>query len=77
MKNVLIIHRDKEIIELIEYINISWLDFGQKGRILVRFLGKVGEIVSQIFENFSQILIISKLKPCRILLLQRIGMIGP
>ena len=61
LKNVLNIHRDKEITEFIEYTNISWSDFGQKGRILVRFLCKIGQIVSQILENFSQILIISTL----------------
>ena len=36
----------------------KWSDFGQ---ILVRFSGRIGKIVSQIFENFSQILIISTL----------------
>ena len=33
----------------------------KKGRILVRFLGKIGQIVSQIFKNFSQILTICTL----------------
>ena len=33
----------------------------KKGRILVRFLGKIGQIVSQILENFSQFLITSTL----------------
>ena len=44
-----------------EYTNISLSDLVKKGRILVRFLGKIGQIVSQIFENFSQILTISTL----------------
>ena len=35
--------------------------FVKNGWILVRFLGKIGQIVSQILENFSQILIISTL----------------
>ena len=65
LTNVLNIHRDKEIIEFIEYINISWSDFGQKssnfGQILVRYLGKIGQILSQIFETFNQILMISTL----------------
>ena len=43
----------------------SWLDFLSKivknGQILVRFSGKVGQIVGQVFANFSQILIISTL----------------
>ena len=67
MKNVLKIHQDKEVIKLMEYTNISWSDFGQKistlGQILVRFLGKIGQIVSQILENFNQIQIISTLHP--------------
>ena len=66
MENVLRIHRDKEIIKVIEYTNISWSDFGQKksnfGQILVRYLGKIGQIVSQILEDFSQIIIISTLE---------------
>ena len=36
----------------------KWLDYGQ---ILVRFLGRIGQIVSQILESFNQILIISTL----------------
>ena len=48
-----------------KYTNISWSYFGQKrsnvGQILVRFLGKIGQIVSQILENLSQILIIPTL----------------
>ena len=63
LKHVLEIHRDKELIEVIEYQNVFWSDFCQKwsdfGQILVRFSGKIGQIVSQILENFSQILIIS------------------
>ena len=55
------IHRDKEIIEFIECTNISWSDVGIKSRIFVRFLGKIGQIVSQILESFSQILMISTL----------------
>ena len=51
--------------ELIEYTNIFCSDFCQKrsniGQILVRFLGRIDEIVIQIFENFSQILTISTL----------------
>ena len=43
----------------------SWSDFfvknSQNGQILVRFFGEIGQIVSQIFANFSQILIISTL----------------
>ena len=35
--------------------------FVNNGRILVRFSGKIDQIVSQILENFSQILIISTL----------------
>ena len=35
--------------------------FVKNGRILDRFSGKIGQIVSQILENFSQILIISTL----------------
>ena len=35
--------------------------FVKRGQILVRFLGKIGQIVGQIFENFSQILTISTL----------------
>ena len=35
--------------------------FVKNGRILVRFSGKIGQIVSQIFECFSQILIASTL----------------
>ena len=36
-----------------------WSDFLAKmGQILVRFSGNIGQIVSQILENFSQILII-------------------
>ena len=45
--------------------NVFWSDFCQKwsdvGQILVRFSGTIGQIVSQIFENFNQILIISTL----------------
>ena len=44
---------------------IFWPDFGSKGvkncQMLVRFSGKIGQIVSQILKNFSQILIIIKL----------------
>ena len=35
--------------------------FVENGWILVRFSGKIGQIVSQIFESFIQILIISTL----------------
>ena len=45
---------------------IVWSDFGSKcvkyGPILVRFSGEIGQIVSQIFQNFSQILLISTLE---------------
>ena len=65
MKPALEIHRDKELIEVIEYQNIFWSDFCQKwldfGQILVRFSGKIGQIVSQTLENFSPILIVSTL----------------
>ena len=47
--------------------------FVKSGRILVRFSGKIGPIVSQILETFSQILIISTMpyyKTLRILRLQ-------
>ena len=51
---------------LIEYMNIFWSDFCQKrlniDQILVRILGKIGLIVGQILENFSQILTISTLR---------------
>ena len=53
LKHVLEIHRDKELIEIIEYQNVFWSDFVKNGRTLVRFSGKIGQIVSQIFENFS------------------------
>ena len=50
LRNVLKIHGDKDVIELIEYTNICLTDFGQKwsnfGQILVRFSGKIGQIVS-------------------------------
>ena len=66
MKNVLKIHGDKEIIDFIVYTNVSWSDFGQKrlsfGQTLVRFLGKIGQIVGQILENFGHSLIISTTK---------------
>ena len=65
LKHVLEIHRDKELIEVIEYENIFWSYLCQKwsdfGQILVRFLGKIGQIVGQIFKNLSQILIVSTL----------------
>ena len=52
-------------IYIIENFIVSWSDFLSKivknGQILVRFSGKIGQIVSQIFANFSQILIISTL----------------
>ena len=38
--------------------------FVKNGWILVRFSGKIGQIVSQILKNFSQILIISTLSLC-------------
>ena len=48
-----------------KFFLVSWSDFLSKivknGQILVRFSGKIGQIVSQIFANFSQILIISTL----------------
>ena len=48
-----------------KFFLVSWSDFLSKivknGQILVRFFGKIGQIVSQIFANFSQILIISTL----------------
>ena len=47
------------MIELMEYANISLSNFGQKGGILVRFLGKIGQIIDQILENCSQILMMS------------------
>ena len=62
LENVLKIQRHKKIIELIEYTNISWSDFGQKRSNYGQIFGKIGQIVSQIFANFSQILIISTLK---------------
>ena len=65
LKHVIKIHRDKELVEIIEYQNVFWSDFCQKwsdfGQILVKFSGKIGQIVSQILESFSQILIISTL----------------
>ena len=64
-KHILKIHLVKEFIEVIEYQNVFWSDFCQKwsdfGQILVRFSGKIGQIVSQILKIFSQILIISTL----------------
>ena len=65
LKNVRKIHRKKEIIEFIEYISTSLSDFAQKrsnfDQILVRYIGKIGQIVSQILGNFSQVLVISTL----------------
>ena len=56
LKHLLEIHRDKELIEVIEYQNVFWSDFCQKwfdfGQILVRLLGEIGKIVSQIFGKF-------------------------
>ena len=53
-------------IYIIENFIVSWSDFLSKiakdGQILVRFSVKIGQIVSQIFANFSQILMISTLK---------------
>ena len=49
-----------------KFFLVSWSDFLSKivknGQILVRFSDKIGQIVSQIFANFSQILIISTLQ---------------
>ena len=63
LKHILEIHGDKDLIEDIEYQNVLWSYFVKKGRILARFRSdfQVGQIVSQVFENFSQILIISTL----------------
>ena len=65
LNHLLEIHRGKELIEVIEFKNVIWSDFCQKwsdfGQILVRFSGKIGQIVSQILKIFSQILIISTL----------------
>ena len=51
--------------KIIEIFPVSWSDFLSKivknGQILVRFSGKLGQIVSQIFANLSQLLIISTL----------------
>ena len=51
------IHEDKELIEIIECHSVFMSDFCQKwsdfGQIFVRFAGKIGQIVSQILENFS------------------------
>ena len=49
----------------LKFFLVSWSNFLSKmennGQILVRFSGKIGKIDSQIFANFSQILIISTL----------------
>ena len=49
LKHVLEIHREIELIEIIKYQNVFWSDFCQKwfdfGQILVRFLGKISQIV--------------------------------
>ena len=62
LKHVVEIHRVKEFTEVIEYKNVFWSDFCQKwldfGSDLVRFSGKIGQVVGQILESFSQILII-------------------
>ena len=62
LKHLLKIHRDKGLIEVVEFQNVFWSEFYQKwldfGQILVRLLGKIGQIVSQILESFSQILVI-------------------
>ena len=52
MKNVLNIHGDKEVFGQKYFGQI----FGQNGTKMVRFSGKVGQIVIQILENVSQIL---------------------
>ena len=65
LKHILKIHLVKELIEIIEYQNVFWSDFCHKwldvGQILVPFSGKIGQIVCQILESLSQILIISTL----------------
>ena len=58
-----------------KFFLVSWSDFLSKivknVQILVRFSVKIGQIVSQIFANFSQILIISTLPlPLKVLNLQ-------
>ena len=65
LKHILEIHRDRELMEVIEYQNVFWSDSCQKwldfDQILVRFPVKIYQIVGQIFESFSKILIISTL----------------
>ena len=55
------IHGDKECFLPKMCWSYFWSKLVKKGQILVRYSGKIGQIVSHILENFSQILLISTL----------------
>ena len=65
LNHLLEIRRGKELTEVIEFKNVIWSDFCQKwldfSQILETFSGVIGQIVNQILEAFSQILMVSTL----------------
>ena len=65
LKHILEIHRELELIEVMEYQNVFFSDFCQKwsnvGQILIRLLRKNWSDIQSDLRSFSQILIISTL----------------